>query len=92
MTNMLSMQNMHMEGMMPSQATAAHSLAIFSGDDDLHTPMPCCDVVGQFSGPCMFVASQAHSDIQAGESERVAQSLLVIRSITLGLLGPPPKI
>ena len=94
MPNILSMQSMHMENMVSSPASATDSLIAFSDEADQHTPMPCCDAIGQFSMPCSipFIASQSYPDIPAGASERVALSLFVFRSIALNLPAPPPKI
>jgi hypothetical protein len=92
MPNMVSMHNMQMERAMPSSDNAAASLTTFSGDGDLQPSMPCCDAISHFFAFCAFVASQASSDIQVGESEKVTPSLLGTQSIALSFTGPPPKI
>jgi hypothetical protein len=86
-----SMQTMHMESMRPAQVHAGDRLEVISSDRDQPPSMPCCDAASQFSGPCTFIASQNCSDVPLGGSHKVAESLLVILSISPKLTGPPPK-
>ena len=88
----LLMPNMQMDHPMMSHNEAAEIILTASGNTDHHSSMPCCrDAIILCSLGIVFLVPQAAGIALSGGSKRVQNSNLLVQSIFLNTLSPPPK-
>jgi hypothetical protein len=83
---MLSMQAMHMDEMTISQQT---NMEHGSGHD--RSTGSCCDEIAPFSVGCALLVPQYTFFDSAGGSNKIINSNLVLQSVYIETLTPPPK-
>ena len=90
---LLPMQNAHLNSMMTSKISKSDVFTITASRLNHSPSTPCCgDVLSQSSVTCSFMILRDGYVVPQGGSQRVVYSPLVIRSIDLQLVSPPPKI
>lgn len=83
---MLSMQTMHMDEMIRS-----HQSDMEHRSTGNNFPQPCCDELAPFSVGCALLVPEYAFFDSFGGSSKVLNANLVIQSIYIKTVTPPPK-
>lgn len=86
MSNHMTVQAMQME-----EVTISHGDMAGENKAGENSAMPCCDEIAQTFTGCAFLVPQYSSVGASKGSERVAYSTLLIQTIYIEILAPPPK-
>jgi hypothetical protein len=94
MSNHMSVQTMHMDDHVDeskvSEAAASPMVAGPGNEENHHhtSSESCCNACCPF---CIFVVVQSVSAIPCGDNEKVGYSDLIIQSVYVTSITPPPK-
>jgi hypothetical protein len=83
---MSSMQSMHMDEM-----TISHQSNMDHGGTGDNSTASCCDEIAPFSVGCALLVLEYTFFDSSGGSDKVINSNLVVQSIYIETLTPPPK-
>ena len=86
---------------MPSQMQFMHAMSMDTrgvsqsvtarGNVDDASTGTCCDAMGSVSPACDFIVAQPACVALYGDSEQIAHSIPIVRSIYIETVAPPPK-
>lgn len=82
--HMLTMQAMHMV----AGASSGNTTQEETGD---YSAASCCEAIGSLLLACDFMVFQPVCAGPSGGSEKIAYSVLILQSIYIQILAPPPK-